>query len=330
MKKSWIIAIGLFAGVAALVLLNRFGHDESLPDRLAQREQRGSSGQYGAGQSRGAGENRGEGESRGSSSGGRPRAGSSGDIADHVRAGLDRSAGGPSRGRDGRGELAAHDEGGSERLADRGRTADAPLSRPDLPSGPGRDMHAQGDGSDPAEDEPIPDVAYDGGDKVFDTSKKVEISDAAIATANGSMAFWVEPQWEENNEDGATFLQLGDNGLRVVKKGNTLSFEYTDSTGAVQGGSADIADWHSGDWRHVAAVWADGSLSLYVDGAQIFLNHAANPPSSPVGSVLYIGSDPSNGSAIAPAQVFYPKLWNHQLSVDEVRQLFESGGQPIQ
>src|SRR5262245_54105231 len=224
MKKSAIIVVGLCVAVAALVLLGRMSHDEPPSDPRPSREPGATAGNYGAGERRGGG------QTRGSSPGERPRGGSSGAGVDQRRAGGDRVDGWPVRQRGGT-DAAARNSGAGARLPERdARIADVPRSQPELPADSGRDTHQQGDGTDTADEQPIPDVAYDAGEKVFDTTSKVAIADAAIATPDGSIAFWVEPQWGEDNQDGATFVQLGEDGIRLVKKGNTLSFEYTDAS----------------------------------------------------------------------------------------------------
>jgi hypothetical protein len=174
----------------------------------------------------------------------------------------------------------------------------------------------------------IPDVAYDGGgDHVFNTASQVEVTDArTIEGGAGTIAFWIEPAWEAFNQDHASFVRVGENGLQLAKYDNHLRFRYIDNTGNEYGGEADIGEWEPGEWRHVTATWMGGKLALYVDGGQVFLNHGPTPGLQ--GDLkLYVGT-PASTSAVAPAQLSYLTVLNREASVDEVKQMFESGRAP--
>jgi len=212
------------------------------------------------------------------------------------------------------------------------RVLEAPRHRPDLPPAGRSSLQIPAEATDDSVPEAIPDIAYDGGaDHVFDTGSQTEVSDAGkISGEAGTIAFWIEPGWERNSQEAASFVQLGDNGLRIIKNGNSLRFEYTDSAGNVHGGGADIGDWQAGDWRHVTASWTGSTLSLYVDGGQVFLNHAPPLPDFGSETKLYVGSASPHGAPVAVGQISYLTVLNREVSGDEVRRMFESGGPPPQ
>jgi hypothetical protein len=178
--------------------------------------------------------------------------------------------------------------------------------------------------------EEVPDVVYDGGaDNVFDTASQVKIDDAgAVSGAAGTIAFWIEPQWQRDGPSQATFVQLGDNGVQIFKQGDMLRFQYVANDGEVFGGGGQIGNWRAGDWRHVAATWMGGTLALYVDGTQLFLNGAPAPPDLQSDATLYVGSALPGGAPAAPGKLSYLTVLNRTASGEEIMRMFESGGAP--
>jgi hypothetical protein len=148
-----------------------------------------------------------------------------------------------------------------------------------------------------------PNVVYDGGDRVFDTNSRQQITDRRqISGDAGTISFWAQPQWENGNEDRASFVQIGENGLRLVKDGNFLRFEYTNAHGDNElGGIADVSNWPQGEWRYIAATWQNGALALYVDGQRMRLTTPSEPPPAQSDPRLYVGSVTADGMQAAPA-----------------------------
>lgn len=196
------------------------------------------------------------------------------------------------------------------------------LTHDELPVGPGTGQ----DADEPVVDE-IPEVPYEGGETVFNTGSRVEITEAGPITGDaGTISFWLEPQWDQGELADGTFVQLGDSGLQIVKSGNNLRFELVGSGGEEFGGGVDISAWQAGDWRNVTATWNGNTLSLYVDGAQMFLNTPPRGPNFQTGTQLYVGSQPPSNGAAARAQLSYLTVMNRVATFDEVHQIYESGG----
>lgn len=207
---------------------------------------------------------------------------------------------------------------------------DPPLTAPDTPHEEAPPNPDAAGPNDSAPERPA-DVAYDGADQVFDAQSRVAVGDiGAITAAAGTMSFWLKPEWESGNPDHANFVQLGEQGLRVVKDGKYLRFEYTNTGGDNElGGTADTTEWPSGDWRYVTATWQDGTLSLYVDGQQMYVNVPGLPPPVENAPRLYIGSfPPADGSLVPPAQLAQLIVLNRSLSNDEIQNLFGSARPP--
>jgi hypothetical protein len=186
-------------------------------------------------------------------------------------------------------------------------------------------------GENPSAPRPDPQVTYDSGDHVFDTAAQVEVTDAgAINGQAGTLSFWVQPEWQPNNGDAVSFVQLGENGVQITKNGNQLRLGLGDGNGWQGAVGADIGDWKAGDWRQVTLTWADSGLSLYIDG-QPQMNGAPLPPEFQKELRLFVGGSAfPDRPAVALAQLAYVNVLNRDASGDEVRQMFESGGPPRQ
>jgi Concanavalin A-like lectin/glucanases superfamily len=328
MKSSRGVIIALGCAVAALALSARFWRVESDPPRagaLPGEVASGAAAPWG-----------GDERDRGA-----PRPGGGGNTA-NARAGSAVSAGdrsarlrrrmavmdAPQRLQRGSAAAARGRRGELDRPGDPGRTLK--LSGDNLPDASSRGAQGAEGAIEDAAGQEIADVVYHGGaDKVFDTLSQVKVDDAgAVSGDAGTIAFWIEPQWQRDGPSEATFVQLGDNGLQIFKQGDTLRFQYVANNGEVYGGGADIANWQTGDWRHVAATWMGRTLALYVDGAQLFLNGAPAPPDLQSDATLYVGSALAGGAPAAPGAISYLTVLNRTASGEEIMEMFESGGAP--
>lgn len=166
-------------------------------------------------------------------------------------------------------------------------------------------------------------IVYDGGgERVFATDSEVEIGEAGnINPGAGTVAFWLKPQWEANSADGGTFVRLGENGLQIAKDGDLLRFSFVDDTGAVQGGTAEIGEWQPEEWHYITATWQGGALALYIDGGQIFINQGIATPRLD-GATVRVGASRSG----AVAELSHLLVMRHDVSGEQVREMYESGG----
>ena len=205
----------------------------------------------------------------------------------------------------------------------------AALDHHDVPPAERPDTQTAAEATDDPVPEEIPEVAYDGADQVFDTGSQVEITDAGTISGDaGTISFWIKPEWKRGSREDANFVQLGDSGLQILKEGNSMRFQYTDSTGNMYGGGADVSDWQAGNWRHVTATWTGSTLSLYVDGGQVFLNGSPTPPDLHSDTTLYVGSAFPSGIPAAAGQLSHLTVLNRQATAAEVAQMYQSGGGP--
>src|SRR5205823_5218474 len=90
------------------------------------------------------------------------------------------------------------------------------------------------------------DVAFDSGDAQYQTQAEVEVPDVGkITGAAGTMSFWLQPGWQEGNQDDATLMNLGDGRLQIVKNVGFLRFEFVDDAGGTGGLGTSIAEWRA-------------------------------------------------------------------------------------
>lgn len=178
--------------------------------------------------------------------------------------------------------------------------------------------------------EPIPDVAYDGGlDTVFPTDSQEEVADAGpIAGGAGTVSFWLKPEWAAGDQNDATFIQLGDSGLEVMKNVSFLRFQYTDSAGVEHGLGSSLEQWPPGEWRHVAASWVNGQLTLYVDGKMVSQDRYQTPPEFQAETKLYVGSAFASGAPASAAQITGLRVLNRDAGAGEIGAQFHAGAPP--
>jgi hypothetical protein len=92
-----------------------------------------------------------------------------------------------------------------------------------------------------------------------------------INEMNGTVEFWVNPNWNGNDGLDHYFLRFGYSGGILIGKdaGNYLKILVNRwSPGAYQEYSTgyNVSDWTADTWYHVAFTWNDENLELYING----------------------------------------------------------------
>lgn len=332
MRTGWIVGGCLIAVAAGLLLFGRGGDvasDEAASDRPRAGLERPRGGAaLGAGD-RGAGQGEGldaigvgararqpGGAPGGGGAGARSGAGAAGErAAAGGGAGLDSLAGADGDAAGG-GRVPAAAIAGAGQAAER----EAPKAGS---TGPVDDFNAVG-----PDGQPIPDVAYDGGlEKVFPTDSQEELTDAGPIAGNaGTVSFWIRPEWARGDQNDATLIQLGDSGMELVKNVNFLRFQYHDSDGVEHGLGAPLGQWPPGQWRHVAAAWENGQLTLYVDGKLVSQGRYDAPPEFQEETKVYVGSAYASGAPASRASITGLQVLNRDAGAGEIGALFQAGG----
>ena len=97
-----------------------------------------------------------------------------------------------------------------------------------------------------------------------------------ISATQGTLEFWVKPNWAGNDGQNHVFLAWGSGGGMLFSKdgANNLRciFNRFGVGGQPERGTAiNVSSWSAGAWRHVAYTWSNTSrvLELYVDGIRV-------------------------------------------------------------
>jgi hypothetical protein len=139
-----------------------------------------------------------------------------------------------------------------------------------------------------------------------------------IGPRAGSLSFWLQPQWGEGSADDASFLELGDGQLRVVKNVNYLRFEWMSQDGGSSGIGVPIAEWKPGEWHAVTTTWNGNTYSLYVDGQLVSTKTDFGAVPLPDDPRLWIGSNYPETRPIAPGLISRVDVRNRPLGPGEV------------
>jgi hypothetical protein len=188
----------------------------------------------------------------------------------------------------------------------------------------GRNQQAGATDAPAADAAPTPtDIAFDSGDAQYQTDARVEVPDVGkVAGTAGTLSFWLQPGWQEGNQDDATLMELGDGRLQVIKNVGFLRFEFLDDGGNKGGVGAPIGDWKAGEWHQVTTTWDGRQYALYVDGQLVSQTLHEGRVDLPRDAKLYIGSNFPEGRPVAPGTIGSVGLHNRPLGPAEVARDF--------
>jgi hypothetical protein len=199
---------------------------------------------------------------------------------------------------------------------------EADLRGPLGPSGSGAILPgaAPGERAAPGVSDAPDGIVFDSGDTAYATDKKVAVADVQ-GVAAGTVSFWLQPQWDQGNQDDAAFIAIGD-ALQVVKNVDYLRFEALKGGTVTSGVGAPIAAWKDGEWHQVAATWEGDQLALYFDGNLVSRQQRVPPIQLADNAQLFVGSSYPAGRPVAPGVIGQVGLENHPLSPRDVQQRF--------
>lgn len=146
----------------------------------------------------------------------------------------------------------------------------------------------------------------DSGHAIFDVDSHLAVPEAGhVNGKEGSLAFWVKPQWAGSDDMDAYMVDLGTpnnwpNRMHIVKNGRYLRFMFFDNLGVESGVSYRIDSWQPGDSHHIAASWGEAAddgqhrLAFYVDGKEIGSQIYDGEFEVPTDRSLFVGNSYSN------------------------------------
>jgi hypothetical protein len=202
--------------------------------------------------------------------------------------------------------------GGGAEPALGGHAATVPAAQPAAPHDAAK--------ATPPEVPQVSDVTFASEDTAqYATTDPVEVEGLDnIGPRAGSLSFWLQPQWGEGSADDASFLELGDGQLRVVKNVNFLRFEWMDQAGGSNGIGVPIAEWRPGEWHAVTTTWNGNTYSLYVDGQLVSTKTDLGAVPLPDDPRLWIGSNYPENRPVAPGMISRVDVRNRPLGPSEV------------
>lgn len=205
------------------------------------------------------------------------------------------------------------------RLAATDRTPAGAVASSERPAKP-----AQEQAEPPAA--PVSDVIFDSGDSgQYATNTPTVVDDLEhIAGTSGTLSFWLQPQWGDGSVDDASFLELGDGRLRVLKNVNFLRFEWTGDGGETGGLGVPIASWKDGEWHAVTTTWSGNSYALYVDGQLVSSKSGAGRVELTPDTTLTVGSNYPESRPIAPGTIARVDVRNRPLGPGEIANAYKT------
>ncbi len=122
----------------------------------------------------------------------------------------------------------------------------------------------------------------------------------------GSVEFWVRPDWPGKDKHPHILLEIGDPTcpettagcyrLRLAQEDGWLYAWATDFDDLDKAAWGMVAAWQPGQWHHIAAAWNDQRLNLHIDG-RLAWGEALRVPISGTATTIALGGALSGGQA---------------------------------
>jgi hypothetical protein len=168
-----------------------------------------------------------------------------------------------------------------------------------------------------------PEVAFEGGARIFETARRTEVPANRIRHEAGTVSFWIAPRWSRGDRNNADLVHLGNTGFQLVKRGTVLRFEYAEGEG--EACDADIAHWQEEERHHVIGTWSASSMELYVDGQQASVSSGGGRAPLPGDGTVYVGTAADGAGATASARISALRIENRHLSFSDVLSISDGG-----
>jgi hypothetical protein len=120
-------------------------------------------------------------------------------------------------------------------------------------------------------------------------------TDNNINPQQGSIEFWLKPEWNGNDNQNYVFFEIGDswfNRFRITKDGaNNFRFMIW-STKIEYDAACNVSSWMANEWHQVRVTWQNDTISINLDGTLCDTQSSVVMPDS-LSSRFYIGSSAS-------------------------------------
>lgn len=121
-----------------------------------------------------------------------------------------------------------------------------------------------------------------------------------VTAASGTVEMWVKPNWSGTERGERIFFEISpvEDASFLAKKNqigfsSQLEFGFFEGTASAKTVSANIGDWQTNEWCHLAFVWdntqeKNSFLKIFVDGVLEDTNFGSWK--TPIGTTFYLGS----------------------------------------
>ena len=165
-------------------------------------------------------------------------------------------------------------------------------------------------------------AAANEGQPEYDTQTETDAGEVkGLTPAGGTISFWLQPAWDGESREDASFVRLGDDRMRIYKSDHYLRFEITDTEGHPTSLGMPITNWTPNDWHQVATTWDGHVISFFVDGALIGQNAYEGQIDLPRDPKLFVGTNGAD-QAVAPGRLAGVQVGNQPLTADAVSRRF--------
>jgi uncharacterized protein (TIGR03437 family) len=116
-----------------------------------------------------------------------------------------------------------------------------------------------------------------------------------ISAAQGTLEFWIKPNWNGNNQLSNYLLSWGTTGGMLFGKDSLPNWRMiANRFQQEQGVAVSASAWQAGVWKHAAFTWNSTALVLYINGSQVAQQVVTSslPPVS--ATTFQLGSDGTN------------------------------------
>lgn len=121
-----------------------------------------------------------------------------------------------------------------------------------------------------------------------------------VTAASGTVEMWVRPEWDGKQKTERVFFEISPaGGVNFLAKktqvgfSNQLEFGFFEGKDSLKTVSANIGNWQTNEWHHLAFVWdntkdKNSFLKIFVDGTLKDTNFGSWK--FPIGTTFYLGS----------------------------------------
>ena len=116
-----------------------------------------------------------------------------------------------------------------------------------------------------------------------------------ISASEGTLEFWIKPNWNGNNGTSNYVLSWGQQGGMLFGKDSYPNWRMIANRFKTEIGVATSASgWQAGQWKHAAFTWSGTALCLYLNGVLVIQQNVSSALPAVSAATFQLGGDGSN------------------------------------